>query len=93
MTVHKIDEILPIGNMNINSPEQLGAQIRAERKRLKVTQKDLAMASGTGLRFIIDLEKGKPTCQIGKIIQVLRALGTKIRIDTPDAGRSTAKLK
>ncbi len=77
--------------MNISSSEQLGATIRAERKRLKVTQKDLAMASGTGLRFIVDLEKGKPTCQIGKIIQVLRTLGVKIRIDTPDADGRTAK--
>ena len=79
--------------MSIRSPEQLGATIRAERKRLRVTQKDLAMASGTGLRFIVDLEKGKPTCQIGKIIQVLRALGVKIRIDMPDADGGTATEK
>ena len=79
--------------MSICSPEQLGATIRAERKRLRVTQKDLAMASGTGLRFIVDLEKGKPTCQIGKIIQVLRALGAKIRIDRPDADGGAATLK
>ncbi len=86
-------EILPIGNMSISSPEQLGATIRAERKRLRATQKDLAMASGTGLRFIVDLEKGKPTCQIGKIIQVLRALGVRIRIDMPDADGCTAAQK
>ena len=77
--------------MRISSPEQLGATIRAERKRLKVTQKDLAMASGTGLRFIVDLEKGKPTCQIGKIIQVLEALGVKIRIDTHSDGSTATK--
>ena len=59
-------------------------------KRLRITRKDLAMASGTGLRFIVDLEKGKPTCQIGKIIQVPRALGVKIRIDMPDADAGTA---
>lgn len=79
--------------MNIGSPEQLGATIRGERKRLRVTQKDLAMASGTGLRFIVDLEKDKPTCQIGKIFQVLRALGVEIRIDMPDADGSTATQK
>ncbi len=66
--------------MNTKSPEQLGAAIRARRKQLKVTQKDLALTCGTGLRFIIDLEKGKPTCQIGKILQVLQALGLKLRI-------------
>lgn len=33
------------------------------------------MTCGTGLRFIVDLEKGKSTCQIGKALQVLQALG------------------
>ena len=36
------------------------------------------MTSGTGLRFIIDLEKGKPTCQLGKVLVVLHTLGIKI---------------
>jgi HTH-type transcriptional regulator / antitoxin HipB len=36
------------------------------------------MTCGTGLRFIVDLEKGKPTCQIGKTLQVLQALGLAI---------------
>ncbi len=71
--------------MNTISPKQLGATIRARRKQLKVTQKDLALTCGTGLRFIIDLEKGKPTCQIGKILQVLRALGLKLQISNPSA--------
>ena len=48
------------------------------RKQLKVTQKALAMTCGTGLRFIGDLEKGKPTCQIGKTLQVLQALGLSL---------------
>ena len=69
--------------MNTKNPEQLGAAIRARRRQLKVTQKDLAMTCGTGLRFIIDLEKGKPTCQIGKILQVLQALGLKLQIVNP----------
>ncbi len=70
--------------MNIQSPQQLGAAIRARRRQLKATQKDLAMTCGTGLRFIIDLEKGKPTCQIGKILQVLQALGLKLQIASYD---------
>jgi len=78
-------EIFLIGNMNTQSPEQLGATIRARRRQLKVTQKDVAMTCGTGLRFIIDLEKGKPTCQIGKILQVLQALGLKLQIASPGA--------
>lgn len=67
--------------MKIESADKLGVALRAERKRLKVTQKDLAMAAGTGLRFIVDLEKGKPTCHIGKVFHVLQALGLKIEVE------------
>ena len=66
--------------MNFRNPKQLGAAIRARRKQLKVTQKDLAMTCGTGPRFIVDLEKGKPTCQIGKTLQVVQALGLELRM-------------
>jgi predicted transcriptional regulator len=48
-----------------------------------VTQKDLAMTSGTGLRFIIELEQGKPTCQLGKALTVLQTLGIKIELIPP----------
>lgn len=66
--------------MTIQNTPQLGDAIRSMRKQLKVTQKDLAMTCGTGLRFVIDLEKGKPTCQIGKILQVLQALGLRVEL-------------
>lgn len=68
--------------MKITSTEQIGILIRTRRKELRVTQKDLAMTCGTGLRFIIDLEGGKPTCHIGKILQVLQALGVKLQADS-----------
>jgi len=64
--------------MNIVTTEELGSAVRMRRKQLKVTQKALAMTCGTGLRFIGDLEKGKPTCQIGKTLQVLQALGLSL---------------
>jgi len=69
--------------MNTLNPEQLGNAIRKRRRQLKVSQKDLAMTCGTGLRFIVDLEKGKPTCQIGKVLQVIQALGMKLEIEAP----------
>lgn len=64
--------------MDIRSPEQLGKVIRLRRKELRLTQGELAMTCGTGLRFIVDLEKGKPTCHIGKALIVLRSLGLAI---------------
>ena len=51
----------------MNTPttsSELGEAIRARRQELGATQKDLAMAAGTGLRFIID-PKGKPSRQTG----------------------------
>lgn len=64
--------------MNIKTTQQLGTAIRSQRKELKLTQKELAMTCGTGLRFIIDLEKGKATCQVGKTLDVLQALGLAV---------------
>jgi len=60
--------------------EEIGKQVREARKALKVTQKDLALTSGTGLRFIIELEKGKETCQIGKVLTVLQTLGIRLQL-------------
>ncbi len=77
--------------MKIINTEQLGAVARARRKQLKVTQKELAMTCGTGLRFIVDLEKGKSTCQIGKILQVLQALGIVIETGSPGGAEAGGK--
>jgi y4mF family transcriptional regulator len=63
--------------------QEIGKLVRKSRKQLGVTQKDLALTSGTGLRFIIELEKGKETCQIGKVLTVLQTLGIKIVLTPP----------
>jgi hypothetical protein len=44
------------------------------------------MTCGTGLRFIVDLERGKATCQVGKMLQVLQTLGLDLEIGCGDAG-------
>ena len=67
------------------TPKQIGTLIRETRKNLGVTQKDLALTSGTGIRFIIDLEKGKDTCEIGKALRVLNTLGIRITLTPPPA--------
>jgi y4mF family transcriptional regulator len=68
--------------------QEIGELIRDSRKRLRVTQKDLALTSGTGLRFIIDLEKGKETCQISKVLTVLQTLGIKMTLTPPAVSES-----
>jgi len=80
--------VLPSGNILFGmkpTPKNIGALIKQTRKSLKVTQKELALTSGTGLRFIIDLEKGKSTCQLGKVMVVLQTLGIKIEFVPPGA--------
>jgi HTH-type transcriptional regulator/antitoxin HipB len=67
--------------------QEIGAFIRQARKALGVTQKNLALTSGTGLRFVIDLEKGKETCEIGKALTVLHTLGIKLTLTLPAAAR------
>ncbi len=69
--------------MLIRDAKQLGNFIRTTRKQMNVRQSDLALTSGTGLRFIIDLERGKETCQIGKVLMALNTLGVKITLTPP----------
>lgn len=65
------------------TPQELGKFIRDTRKSLGVTQKSLALAAGTGLRFLIELEKGKETSEIGKVLKVLNTLGVQITLTAP----------
>lgn len=79
--------MFPYGNCSEErlkyTPEQIGSVIRGTRKRLGVTQKDLALTAGTGLRFVIDLEKGKETCELGKSLRVLQTLGITLTLTPP----------
>ncbi len=66
------------------SPRNIGETVKSVRNKLGATQRQLALAAGTGLRFVIDLEHGKPTCEIGKALDVLRALGVQVTLEPPD---------
>lgn len=72
----------------VNSKE-LGAAIRAERKRIGVTQKELAMTAGVGLRYLIELERGKPTARMEGMFKVLQALGLKLTVTPPSGAQGT----
>jgi y4mF family transcriptional regulator len=63
----------------------LGLIVRRERKAQKLKQTELAAVSGVGIRFIVDLEAGKPTLQLEKVLRVVTTLGCAITI-TPPAG-------
>jgi y4mF family transcriptional regulator len=55
--------------------------VRGARKQLNLTQPQLALAAGVGVRFIVDLEAGKPTLRLENILRVLHALVGEVRID------------
>jgi y4mF family transcriptional regulator len=65
--------------------KELGEIACKTRKSEGLTQPQLAMACGTGVRFIVDFEAGKETCQLGKVLTVLQTLGLSVSIDGPQA--------
>ncbi|WP_018095599.1 type II toxin-antitoxin system Y4mF family antitoxin [Sinorhizobium meliloti] len=71
----------------IKTPADIGTLVRIARKEQNLRQDELAGVSGVGLRFIVDLEAGKPTAQIGKVLQVLQTLGCSVDILAPGERR------
>ena len=78
--------------IKILNTEQLGTLIRATRKASGLRQDQLAGVANVGLRFIVDLERGKPTAQIGKVLQVLAILGCTLTANLPAGLDLTARL-
>lgn len=64
----------------IRSPRQLGDALRAARRQLGLTQPQLALAAGVGVRFIVELEAGKPTLRLENVLRVIDALGGEIHL-------------
>ena len=67
---------VPLGNMDSKS---LGLIVLRERKAQKLRQAD-----GVGVRFIVDLEAGKPTLQLEKVLHVLATLGCDVAVTPPE---------
>nr|WP_054021938.1 helix-turn-helix transcriptional regulator [Piscinibacter sakaiensis] len=87
---------LPLGHSNdsetpIRSSVELGAVIREQRKRLALKQLDVAGLGNTGNRFIVDVENGKPTVQLQKVLDLMDLLGLEVVVRTK-ASRSTSSL-
>ena len=78
--------IFPVGNMTrITSPADIGAAVRGARKAAGLRQDDLARLAGVGTRFLIELEAGKPTMRLDKLLSVLATLGIDLHLEgAPD---------
>ena len=57
---------------------ELNQFVKKKRKFLGLTQEELALKAGVGLRFIRELERGKPTLQMDKVNQVLKLFGYEL---------------
>ena len=65
---------------SIRTPNQLGDILRAARKQLGLTQPQLALVAGVGVRFIVELEAGKPTVRLENVLRVVDALGGVLQV-------------
>jgi len=65
---------------SIQTTVQLGDTLRAARKQLGLTQPQLALAAGVGVRFIVDLEAGKATIRLENVLRVIDALGGTLQL-------------
>lgn len=64
----------------IKTSEDLGKLVRKFRQSQKMTQMDILGLANTGNRFIVELEQGKPTLQLQKVLDVLDLLGLEVII-------------
>jgi y4mF family transcriptional regulator len=67
---------------SIRSVTDLGNVLRDRRKAIGYTQRQVADLCGTGVRFISDLENGKETIELGKVLIILSALGIDLKTET-----------
>ena len=66
--------------MYVKNLSDLAKIIVKTRKAQGLTQKDVAFACNVGIRYIVDLENGKETCEIGKALKIVNMLGIKLEV-------------
>src|SRR6266436_4161574 len=72
-----MDDESAINRRIVGVAHAFGSLVRSRRKAMRMRQDQLALATGVGRRFVIDLEAGKPTCQLGRSLVVAEALGLR----------------
>ena len=65
---------------NKKPPNILGHAIREQRKKAKITQQELSDLARTGLNFVSQLERGKETVRLDKVLAMLSILGLELRL-------------
>jgi y4mF family transcriptional regulator len=84
-----MDDESAINRRIVGVAHDFGSLVRSRRKAMRMRQDQLALATGVGRRFVIDLEAGKPSCQLGRSLLVAKALGLDLAILASDACPAT----
>jgi y4mF family transcriptional regulator len=64
----------------VSNSRELGDLVRQRRKAAGLTLKDAAAMAGVGIRFLSELERGKPTLKLGPAIEVLQLFGLELHV-------------
>jgi len=77
----------------VESAADFGGALRRRRQKLGHTQAEAAALCRVGIRFLSELERGKPTAEIGRALKVARRLGLQLRLAPRTIGGQSADQK
>jgi len=70
----------------IRTPREMGAVLREHRRRLNLSQAELADKIGTHRRWVLEVEQGKPGAAVGLVLQALLAVGARVIVEPAPGG-------
>lgn len=76
----------------IRTPRELGAAIRRARQDRRLSQTELATKAGVGRQWLSELEGGKSSVELGRVLAVLAVLDLAITLTPTSGGRSPVDL-
>ena len=73
-----------MSTVRIDTPAELGAALRAARRARGLRLEDVALGAGVGVRFLSELERGKPTSRLAETLRAASSLGVHLLVEDPD---------
>ncbi len=77
------DAATPPAHLRIVHPFDVALAVRGRRKQLKLRQSEVARAAGVGREWLVELEHGKPTVELGLVLRTLAVLGVELDVLMP----------
>ena len=73
----------PVQMIQVQTAEDLGKAIRSQGKSDGLTLAETSGLTNVGIRFLSELENGKPTVRLDKLLRVISALGLQLHVTSP----------